>query len=151
MKHQSISEALHNSAVQQIAAGMFSFANGEVYPGHVNPTWATYTNAPERTMPVEHRWEGTLWPDIVVVDTAAANRPRLIVEVETEESISEETLDRKWKLDADESSIYYLFVPSGTAFKTAELLLKFRSVCKIPRLLYTYEFDELYRVHVTPV
>jgi len=31
------------------------------------------------------------------------------------------------------------------------LLLKFRGMCKIPRALYTYEFDDLYNVVVTPV
>jgi hypothetical protein len=142
---------LHDSAVAQIARSMFSFPNGEVYPGLINPTWGTFTNVPERQMPVHHRWEGTLWPDIVMVDTARSNSPRLIVEVETEETINEVTLDRVWKLDMDECPIFYLFVPAGTATKTAELLLKFRGMCKIPRALYTYEFDDLYNVVVTPV
>lgn len=142
---------LHDSAVSQIARSMFSFANGEVYPGLIKPTWGTYTNAGERQMPVHHRWEGTLWPDIVIVDTARDNSPRLIVEVETEETINEVTLDRVWKLDMDECPIFYLFVPAGSATKTAELLLKFRGMCKIPRALYTYEFDDLYNVVVTPV
>jgi len=148
----SPSSTLHDTAVLQIARSMFSFANGEVYPGHINPTWGTYTNVGgEQNMPVHHRWEGTLWPDIVMVDTARANSPRLIVEVETEETINETTLDRVWKLDMDECPIFYLFVPAGTATKTAELLLKFRGMCKIPRALYTYEFDDLYNVVVTPV
>lgn len=143
---------LHDSAVEQIARSMFSFANGEVYPGLVKPTWGTYTNVGgQKNMPVEHRWEHTLYPDIVVVDTARDNSPRLIVEVETEDTITEETLDRVWKLDMDECPIFYLFVPAGTATKTAELLLKFRGMCKIPRALYTYQFDELYNVVVTPV
>jgi hypothetical protein len=148
----SPSSTLHDTAVSQIARSMFSFANGEVYPGLINPTWGTYTNVGgEQNMPVHHRWEGTLWPDIVMVDTARANSPRLIVEVETEDTINETTLDRVWKLDMDECSIFYLFVPAGTATKTAELLLKFRGMCKIPRALYTYEFDDLYNVIVTPV
>jgi hypothetical protein len=142
---------LHDSAVSQIARTMFSFANGEVYPGLINPTWGTYTNVGEKRMPVHHRWEGTLWPDIVMVDTAKDNSPRLIVEVETEDTINEVILDRVWKLDMDECPIFYLFVPAGTATKTAELLLKFRGMCKVPRALYTYEFDDLYNVVVTPV
>lgn len=144
-------QSLHDSAVQQIAAKMFHYANGEVYPGNVNPTWATYTNAPRKTLPIKHRWTGTLWPDIVLVDTARANLPRLIVEVETEDTITEETLDTKWKLDTDESANFYLFVPRGCAYAASELLLKFRGVTKLPRALYTYEFDDLYRVEVTPV
>jgi hypothetical protein len=148
----SPSSTLHDTAVSQIARSMFSFANGEVYPGLINPSWGTYTNVGgQQNMPVHHRWEGTLWPDIVMVDTARANSPRLIVEVETEETINETTLDRVWKLDMDECPIFYLFVPAGTATKTAELLLKFRGMCKIPRALYTYEFDDLYNVIVTPV
>ncbi len=142
---------LHDSAVEQIARTMFSFPNGEVYPGLVNPTWGTYTNVGAKRMPVHHRWEGTLWPDIVMVDTATGNSPRLIVEVETEETINEVTLDRVWKLDMDECPIFYLFVPAGSATKAAELLLKFRGMCKVPRALYTYEFDDLYNVVVTPV
>ncbi|MBB6627528.1 hypothetical protein H5V45_09350 [Nocardioides sp. KIGAM211] len=152
MSITSPSSTLHDTAVRQIARSMFSFANGEVYPGLINPTWGTYTNvAGEQNMPVHHRWEGTLWPDIVMVDTERANSPRLIVEVETEETINETTLDRVWKLDMDECPIFYLFVPAGTATKAAELLLKFRGMCKIPRALYTYEFDDLYNVVVTPV
>lgn len=148
----SPSSTLHDTAVSQIARTMFSFANGEVYPGLINPTWGTFTNVGgEQNMPVHHRWEGTLWPDIVMVDVARANSPRLIVEVETEETINETTLDRVWKLDMDECPIFYLFVPAGTATKTAELLLKFRGMCKVPRALYTYEFDDLYNVIVTPV
>lgn len=144
-------QSLHDQAVQQIAAKMFHFSNGEIFPGNVNPTWATYTNAPRRTMPIEHRWEGTLWPDIVVVDTARANLPRLIVEVETEETINEQTLDKIWKLDTDESANFYLFVPRGFAYKASELLLKYRGMCKLPRALYTYEFDDMFQVQVTPV
>jgi hypothetical protein len=148
---EAYQQSLHDQAVQQIAARMFHYANGEVFPGNMNPTWATYTNAPRKTLPLKHRWEGTLWPDILVVDTARSNLPRLIVEVETAETVTEAVLDKKWKLDTDESANFYLFVPRGFAYQAAELLLKYRGMCKLPRALYTYEFDDLFQVQVTPV
>jgi len=141
----------HDSAVQQIAAKMLSFVNGEVHPGNVNPSWGTYTNCPEKKISLTHRWEGILWPDIVMVDTTRSNLPRLVAEVETEDTINETTLDRKWKVNQDECPIMYLFVPRGTGYQTSELLLKYRRVCKVPRAVFTYEFDPLYQVLITPI
>jgi hypothetical protein len=141
---------VHDLAVAQIAKSLLTFNDGEVYPGARHPTWATFTNAPVRQVPVEHRWAGLLWPDILVVDTARSHLPRLIAEVETKETLTEESVDR-WALEMEECPLLYLFVPEGTAIQAADLLLEFGSVVGIPRALYTYGVDDLWRIRLTPV
>jgi hypothetical protein len=151
MKDLRAALSVHDVAVQQIAHTMLSWRNGEVFPGYKNPGLGTFTNCPERTMPVEHNWEGTLWPDIVVADSSRANAPRLVAEVETEETLNERSLDKVWKLAMDVCPNFYLFVPSGAALESADLLLEFRTMTNLPRALYTYSFDPLWRIQLTAV
>ena len=101
-------------------------------------------------MPVPHRWLDDLYPDIVIVDTERCNVPRVIAEVEAEDSISlEKAIQPKWKPDMDECSILYIFVPEGYARRTAKMLLDYK-VC-FPTALYTYGFHSDGTVRVTPV
>jgi hypothetical protein len=144
-------QSVHDLAAHQIARTLLSWRNGEVYPGFENPGLATYVNVPVRRVPIQHNWEGELYPDIVVVDPARTMAPRLVAEVETEESIAELTLDKVWKLDMDVCPNFYLFVPTGSAEKAADLLLEFRTMTNLPRALYTYSFDALWRVQLTAV
>ena len=145
-----ITPELHDKAVQQIAEMMFTFPNAEFTPGVFHPSWVTYTNVPKRQMPVPHHWMDDLYPDIVIVDAERCNVPRVIAEVETEDTISlEKAIQPKWKPDMDECSILYVFVPEGCARRTAKMLLDYK-VC-FPTALYTYGFNEDGTVRVTPV
>lgn len=141
----------HDSAVAQIARNLLSFQNGLVFPRGHHPTWATYTNAPARQVSLHHNWEGMLWPDIVVVDTARSNAPCLVAEVETSDTLNETVLDRVWKLDMDVCPNFYLFIPDGAAMETSELLMEFRTMTGLPRAMWTYSFDPLWRIILTPV
>ena len=145
-----INQELHDKAVQQIAKLMFTFQGAEFTPGVFHPSWVTYTNVPERQMPVPHRWLDDLYPDIVIVDTERCNIPKVIAEVETEDSISlEGAIQPKWKPDMDECFTLYLFVPEGCARDTARMILDYK-VC-FPTSLYTYSFSDGGTVRLTPV
>lgn len=148
---QSGSLSIHDLVATQIAKKMLSWRNGELYPGYENPGIATYVNVPEPKVAIEHNWEGSLYPDIVVADPMRSMAPRLVAEVETAETINEITLDRVWKLNMDVCPNFYLFVPEGFAEQTADLLMEFRTMTNLPRALYTYSYDELYRVRLTAV
>ncbi|MBI2869978.1 MAG: hypothetical protein HYX96_09160 [Chloroflexi bacterium] len=149
-KKQVITPELHDRAVQKIAELMFTFPGQEFTPGVFHPSWVTFTNAPERKMPVKHRWMGDLYPDIVIADTEACNRPMVICEVATEDELAyEEGIQAKYKPDMDECSIFHLYVPEGSACAAADLILDYRYA--IPTALYTYGFDEKGEIRVTPV
>jgi len=150
MESNELNQELHDKAVQKIAEEQFTFPGSEFTPGVFHPTWVTYTNVPKRQMPVEHRWMGTLYPDIVIVDTARSNVPMVVAEVETKDSLTlEKAIQPKWKPDMDECSILYLFVPEGCARHAATMLLDYK-VC-FPTALYTYGFDDGGNLRLTPV
>ena len=136
----TIRQELHDRAVAEIVKQQFAFPEGEFVPGVFHPTWAAYTNVPERRMPVEHKYLGKLYPDMVVVDTARCNMPRLVAEVETEDTLVLDTLAKKWKPDQDECRTLYVFVPEGCALKAAALILEYRIA--LPTALFTYGFDQ---------
>jgi len=145
-----ITKEMHDDAVLQIAEMMFSFPGGEFTPGVFHPGWVTYTNVPEKKMAVPHHWMDDLYPDIVIVDTERSNIPRVIAEVETEDSLGlEVAIQPKWKPDMDECSILYLFVPEGCARKTAKMLLDYKAC--FPTALYTFGFNDDGTIRVTPV
>lgn len=150
MKATKSQQELHDIAVQKIAEMQFTFPNGEFTPAVFHPTWVTCTNVPKKQMPVPHHWMEDLYPDIVIVDTARCNIPRIIAEVETQDDLTfEKAVQSKWKPDLDECSILYLFVPEGTARDAAGMLLDYR-LC-FPTAIYTYGFDEAGNVRITPV
>lgn len=144
-------EQKHDLAVRMIARELFTFSGGEIQPGIFHPTWVTYVNVPQQEMPIEHMWAGEIYPDILIVDIAKGNAPRIAAEVETEETLeSLDTFD-KWKYVLDECKWFYLFVPEGYARKVANLILKYRTAMSVPRALYTYGFDAMWNLKLTPV
>ena len=145
-----VTQEMHDKAVQHIAETTFNFPGGEFTPGVFHPNWVTYTNVPMQQMPVPHHWMEDLYPDVVIVDTERCNIPRVIAEVETEDTLSlENAIQGKWKPDMDECSLLYLFVPEGSARKAARMLLDYK-LC-FPTALYTYGFNDDGTVRVTPV
>ena len=145
-----ITQEMHDKAVQQIAEIMFSFPGSEFTPGLFHPSWKTFTNVPKRTMPVPHHWMDDLYPDIVIADIERCNIPRIIAEVATEEELSLEAgIQPKWKPDMDECSVLYIFIPEGTARKTAKMILDYKVF--LPTALYTYGFNDDGMVRVTPM
>ncbi len=144
-------EEKHDLAVSHIAREVFTFPGGELKPGVLRPTWRTYTNVPQRQMPIQHVWEGEFYPDIVIADTARCNTPMIVAEVEDEDSLTEEVVVAKWRLDVGMCPIFYLFVPEGCAKKAANLCLDFRAVMHIPHGFYTYGFDKEWNFRLTPV
>lgn len=145
----TVKQALHDKAVAEIAKQQFTFADGEFVPGVFHPTWVTYTNVPRGRMPVQHRYLSELYPDIVVVDTARCNVARLIAEVETEDTLTLETLAQKWRPDQDECRSLYVFVPERCALRAADLILDYRIA--FPTALFTYGFDEKGELRLTLV
>ncbi len=144
-------EEKHDLAVSHIARELLTFPGGEIQPSVFRPTWRTYINVPHRQMPIQHVRLGEFYPDVVIVDTARCNAPMIVAEVEDEDSLTEEVLDAKWKLDGEMCFTFYLFVPEGCARKTANLILDFRQAMRVPRALYTYGFDKEWNFRLTPV
>ncbi len=142
-------QELHDRAIAGIIKQQFAFPNGEVVPGTFHPTWMAYSNSPKRQMPVQHRYMGDLYPDIVIADTARCNTPRLIAEVETEESLNLDTMAKKWRPNQDECRALFIFVPEGHALRAADLILEYRIA--FPSATFTYGFDEKGEVRLTLV
>ncbi|MBI2869039.1 MAG: hypothetical protein HYX96_04350 [Chloroflexi bacterium] len=143
-------QELHDIAVQKIAGDLFTFPGAEFTPGFFHPAWITYTNVPARQMPVEHKWEGKIYPDLVIADTARGNVPVVIGEVETRESLNlEESIQMKWRPDMDECAILYVFVPEGCGRDAAVMVLDARVI--FPTALFTYGFDDAGNLRLTPV
>ncbi len=143
-----VNKELHDIAVVKIAQELFTFPRSEFVPGTFHPTWVTYTNVPEHQMPVEHRWLGEFYPDIVIVDTTRGNMPRVIAEVHTKETLTVEAVWQKWVPDLSECANLYVFVPEGCAREVANLMLEFSVT---PNALFTYGFDEDGNLRVTPM
>tara|TARA_Y100000310_G_C20409683_1_gene681326 strand:+ start:61 stop:522 length:462 start_codon:yes stop_codon:yes gene_type:complete len=148
--HQSPQE-MHNLVAKHIAEVRFKRPNNEFYAGHFFPTWKISTNVPVRQMPVEHRWMGVLYPDVVIVDTAKCNAPMVIAEVETAETLIQATVDDKWFYDYDCCIWLHLYVPEGHAMKAAELCLEASTSKRVlaPKGIRTYGLDDNGKIRIT--
>lgn len=98
---------IHRKAVQDIAQARFQF------PTQEQPTFRTFVNVPEVTMPIRTDTGGELAPDIVVIDTVG-NQVKIHVEVEIVDTINEEEACNRWlPLSQLVDSAFYLYVPVG--------------------------------------
>jgi len=97
--------ALHERAVQDIARQRFAFPN----PSYRD--YKTYTNVPKRSMGVAMGGGAVAYPDIVVVQ-APENYAKLLGEVETDDTVSEDVARYRW-LPFAELAPLYLYVPVG--------------------------------------
>jgi hypothetical protein len=100
--------AAHVRAVKDIAGARFGFPTGKY------PDYKTYTNVPTRTMGVAMlETSAVAYPDIVVVQDPE-NYAKILGEVETTETVNEQTAQRRWRPFADLAPLY-LYVPVGDA------------------------------------
>ena len=98
---------LHERAVQDIAQARFEFPTPEL------PSYRTFVNVPEVTLPVKDEG-GTEWtPDIVVVDTPG-NVLKMLAQVETGDTVTEERAKELWRpFSRLPDAAFYLYVPVG--------------------------------------
>ncbi len=98
---------LHERIVPDVARARFEFPTPEF------PSYRTFVNVPEVTLPVTDRQGNQLTPDIVVVDTPG-NILKMVAQVETAEDVNAERAAGVWqKLGALPEVAFYLFVPVG--------------------------------------
>jgi hypothetical protein len=97
--------ATHARAVKDIAEARFGF------PTDRYRDYKTYSNIPQRSMGVAMPEDAVAYPDIVVVQNPE-NYAKIIAEVETAETVSEEVAQRRW-LPFAELAPLYLYVPVG--------------------------------------
>ena len=100
-------EELHQRAVADIAVARFEFPTPEF------PSYRTYVNVPEVTLPVTDPDGNELTPDIVVVDTPG-NVLKICAQVETSQTVNEDAAKERWEKFAKlPESAFYLYVPVG--------------------------------------
>jgi len=111
--------AAHVRAVQDIAGARFGFPTGS------HRDYKTYTNVPKRTMGVAMLdGSAVAYPDIVVVQDPE-NYAKILGEVETTETVNEQTAQRRWRPFADLAPLY-LYVPVGDADDALKLCRQLR-------------------------
>jgi len=112
--------AAHVRAVQDIARARFGF------PTDKHRDYRTYTNVPKRTMGVAmpDRGNAVAYPDIVVVQDPE-NYAKILGEVDTTETVNEQTAERRWRPFADLAPLY-LYVPVGDADHALKLCRQLR-------------------------
>jgi NAD-dependent dihydropyrimidine dehydrogenase PreA subunit len=96
--------------VRQLARDRFE------YPNESHPQYHTYTNLPTPTLALEFTAGGAstsqVFPDIVVVEQPR-NRPVIVAQVETRETVTREQAELVWApLETGEAPLY-IYVPSG--------------------------------------
>ncbi len=97
--------AVHTRAVKDIAEARYGF------PTDRYRDYKTYSNIPQRSMGIAMPDDAVAYPDIVVVQNPE-NYAKIIGEVETAETVSEEVALRRW-LPFAELAPLYLYVPVG--------------------------------------
>jgi hypothetical protein len=112
------SAEVHERAVQDIAQARFEFPTKEL------PSYRTYVNVPEVTLPVTDEHGNELTPDIVVVDTPG-NILKIAAQVETADTVTEERARELWAPFAKlNDTAFYLYVPVGSGAKAKQLCKK---------------------------
>ena len=100
-------QELHERAVQDIAQARFEFPTPEL------PSYRSFVNVPDVTLPVTDEAGNQLVPDIVVVDTPG-NILRILAQVETGDTVTEQRAREVWlPFSRLPDAAFYLFVPVG--------------------------------------
>ncbi len=100
-------QELHERAVQDIAQARFQFPTPE------HPSYRAFVNLPEVSLPVKDETGQELTPDIVVVETPS-NFLKVLAQVETVETVTEERAKESWAALARLPDVaFYLYVPVG--------------------------------------
>ncbi len=96
----------HDRAVRAIAEARFGFPTAD------QPSLRTFVNEPEPSLGVKGIDGEPLYPDIVVVEHPR-NVVKILAEVETSDTVTEEEAERQWRPFADIAEAFYLYVPYG--------------------------------------
>jgi len=114
---QYLRDLRHQGTVAEIARVMFPFPDAE------HPDYETIVNEPKPKLSVGKANGQDLFPDIVVV-----RRPGqwllMMAEVETAESVNEESAEKQW-LPFSLVGDLYIYVPQGCVPETKKLCKKF--------------------------
>ncbi len=111
-------EELHQRVVQDIAQARFEFPTPEL------ASYRSFVNEPEVTLPVTDEAGNELTPDIVVVDTPG-NILKILVSVETSETVTEERAQERWRpFSGLHEAAFYLYVPVGYGAVAKEICKK---------------------------
>lgn len=139
-------DRLHDRAVRDIAKERFA------YPTAKYPSFKAYANGPEPTMGVQLNDGGVGYPDIVVVDTSG-NLLKIVAEVETASTVTEEEAEREWRPYAEAAPLY-LYVPVGYAQRAKQIYKRL----KIPvvglrtwRYIVGYDTIEIVDIETVPL
>lgn len=116
MTQTYLRELKHDGAVAEIARIKFPFPNEEF------PDLETIVNEPAPRMSVGSEGGRELFPDIVVV-RKPGQWLRIMAEVETAESLTDEEALTEWKPMSQVGELY-LYVPQGCVQQTKKLLKK---------------------------
>ena len=133
-----LAEQRHLGAIGEIARVKFPF------PNEANPGMDTLTNVPARSISVGKHDGRDLYPDIVVV-----RRPGqwllMMAEVETSDTITDETAITKW-LPESRLGDLLIYVPAGHVQETKKLLRKHGIK---PKAIRTWRFRPVWGLDVT--
>src|SRR3990170_2062133 len=100
-------EEAHLRVARDVAAQRFAFPTPEF------SSLRTYLNEPEPTLVIRTPDGRELAPDIVVAEWAR-NIPKSLAEVETRDTVTEESAEAKWRPYSQvPDTTFYLYVPSG--------------------------------------
>jgi len=112
------SQEVRERAVQDIAQARFEFPTPEL------PSYRTYVNVPEVTMPVKDAKGNELTPDIVVVHTPG-NVLKILAQVETGDTVTKERAQELWAPFARlPDAAFYLYVPVGHGGRAKQICRK---------------------------
>lgn len=116
MTKEYLRELKHDGTVAEIARIKFPFPNEEF------PNLETILNEPSPRISIGNVNGRELYPDIVVV-TKPGQFLRIIAEVETPETLTDEEALNEWKPFSEIGELY-LYVPQGYVAETKKLLKK---------------------------
>ena len=102
-------------AVNAIARSRFQFPNEQF------PNYRTYVNVPEPTMALEFGGAGIdqAFPDILVTEQPG-NYPVMVAQVETDETLTREQVERVWKRLEMADAPLDIYVPAGLAHRAKD-------------------------------
>ncbi len=116
MTAKYLNELRHQGAVTEIAKAKFPF------PGPLGLDYETLVNLPKPKIAVGKDEAQDLYPDIVVV-----RRPgqwlMMMAEVETPDTVTDETAERRWKPIGEVGDLF-VYVPAGMVPETKRLIKK---------------------------
>ena len=113
-------QELRERVVQDVAKARFEFPTTEL------PSYRTYVNVPEVTLPVKDEQGKEHVPDIVVVDTPG-NVLKILAQVELAEMVTEEQAKARWLACSKlPDAAFYLYVPVGHGAAAKRICKKLR-------------------------